>query len=206
MAEVRAVAFDLGGVLIQIHHEWQGATAAAGLKCQASGPLGGFPEFDEYQMGAIDDDRFLSSLCDFLSAERDDAKKVHMAVLREAYRGTAELVKELTSRGILCGCISNTNALHWERFFDGASYEFGPMLEVRIGSHLVGASKPDPAIFAAFERACGIPPAAIAFFDDNPANVEAAARRGWQVRLVDPSGDTVAQMRSFLGPDKIAGQ
>jgi putative hydrolase of the HAD superfamily len=197
---IRAVAFDLGGVLIQIHHEWQGAVAASGANSKASGPLGGFVDFDLYQRGDVSDEQFLASLDRFL--ETSDvalARAVHMAVLRDAYPGVDNLVAELTEQGVACGCLSNTNALHWATFFDGGRYAFGPSLRVRIGSHLAKANKPDEAIYRAFERESGFAGAEVAYFDDNPPNVEAARTLGWQAWLVDPTGDTAAQMRAHLG-------
>lgn len=41
--------------------------------------------------------------------------------------------------------------------------------------------KPDPAIYAAVESDCGIAPVHLLFADDRIENIEAAARRGWQV-------------------------
>ena len=200
MLPVRVVCFDLGGVMIQIHHEWEGALSASGFPVtKPVGPLGGFSEFDLYQQGAVGETDFLAALASHLDlAGRAEARKVHMAVLREAYPGVDGLVAELVDCGIVCGCLSNTNASHWETFFDGGRYAFGPSLSVRIGSHLVGANKPDESIYPAFERECGFGGSQVAYFDDGPANVAAAKARGWQSWLIDANGDTAAQMRSAL--------
>ena len=49
--------------------------------------------------------------------------------------------------------------------------------------------KPDPAIYAAVERDCGIAPDGLIFVDDRVENIAAAAARGWQVHLFDgPEG------------------
>lgn len=40
--------------------------------------------------------------------------------------------------------------------------------------------KPDPAIYAAVEADCGLPPAALIFVDDKPENIATATARGWQ--------------------------
>jgi len=201
MLPVQVVCFDLGGVMIQIHHEWEGALSAAGFPVpKPVGPLGGFPEFDLYQKGAVSEEGFLAGLARHLDlAGLREARKVHMAILQEAYPGVDTLVAELVDRGIVCGCLSNTNALHWETFFDGGRYAYGPSLSVRIGSHLVGANKPDESIYEAFERDCGFRGSQVAYFDDGPANVAAAKARGWQSWLIDAKGDPAVQMRSALG-------
>lgn len=200
MLPVKAVAFDLGGVLIQINHRWEDAIRAAGESFPAVGPLGGFADFDSYQMGAVDETTFFSSLCEFIgSTDLECAKRVHMAVLREEYDGVSQLVRELTEKGITCGCLSNTNAMHWATFFDGSRYAFGPSLTVRIGSHVVKANKPDATIYRAFEQASNCTGEEIAYFDDGPANVAAAKDRGWHAWVIDPAGDTAAQMRRHFG-------
>ena len=49
--------------------------------------------------------------------------------------------------------------------------------------------KPDPAIYAAVERDCGIAPDGLIFVDDRVENIAAAVARGWQVHLFDgPEG------------------
>lgn len=61
-----------------------------------------------------------------------------------------------------------------------------------VSAHL-GVAKPDPTFFATVSRAIdhahGIPPTRIFFWDDAPANVEAAQAAGWQAKLytgIDP--------------------
>lgn len=57
-----------------------------------------------------------------------------------------------------------------------------------VSAHL-GLLKPEPAIYAAVEADCGLPPGALLFADDRPENVAAAAARGWQAHLFDgPAG------------------
>ncbi len=199
MRPYRAVCFDLGGVLIQIHHSWEGALHAVGVGAtNPVGPLGGFPEFDEYQNGDIGLDQYATALGDYLGVGSDDAVRVHMAILRDEYPGVTSLVRELHSEGVVCGCLSNTSAMHWTTFFDGVRYGFGPLLGVRIGSHIERASKPSPAVYEAFEAASLVSPQEIVYFDDGAANVAAALGRGWQAHAIDPLADTAAQMRYVL--------
>ena len=47
--------------------------------------------------------------------------------------------------------------------------------------------KPDPAIYAAVEGDCGLPPERLLFTDDKPANIAAAVARGWQGHLFEGS-------------------
>ena len=57
-----------------------------------------------------------------------------------------------------------------------------------ISGHL-GVIKPDPAIYAAVEDGCGLPPGALLFTDDRADNIDAARARGWQTHLFEgPEG------------------
>lgn len=199
MSHIRAVCFDLGGVLIRIHPSWEGATSAAGVESVTCGPLGGFAAFERYQEGAVADAEYFRALQEFLGVSTlQNAEQVHMAILREAYPGTEALARSLASRGILCGCASNTNAAHWREFHNEERFGFWRYLRVRIGSHIERSSKPAPELFGAFERAAGVEPGAIAYFDDSRANVEASSRLGWVAHQIDPAGDTVGQMQAML--------
>jgi FMN phosphatase YigB (HAD superfamily) len=58
--------------------------------------------------------------------------------------------------------------------------------------------KPDERIFRAFERAMDMVGGDILFFEDTPANAEAARAAGWRAEVVDPSEETAPQMRAHL--------
>ena len=60
--------------------------------------------------------------------------------------------------------------------------------------------KPDPAIYARHAELWCLDPAAVLFFDDSPANVEAARKAGWQAELFTEA----AQMRRDLARQGVA--
>ena len=104
-------------------------------------------------------------------------------IAQPAIPGSVLLLRALRARGIPVFALSNFGAQNFplsaEQFpfltdFDRA-YISGPM----------GMAKPDPAIYAAVEADCGIPPAHLLFTDDRAENIAAAAARGWQVHLFD---------------------
>jgi HAD superfamily hydrolase (TIGR01509 family) len=47
----------------------------------------------------------------------------------------------------------------------------------------LGVRKPDPGFYRHITRELGVPPAALLFFDDQRANVEAARAAGWRAEL-----------------------
>ncbi|WP_179378093.1 HAD family hydrolase [Jannaschia marina] len=57
-----------------------------------------------------------------------------------------------------------------------------------VSGHM-GVIKPAPEIYAQVEATLDLPPAALLFADDRPANVEAARERGWNAHLFEgPQG------------------
>ena len=89
---MRAVCFDLGGVLIQIHHTWDEALAASGVKPASSldeiGPLADLAQFGEFQRGSIASEEYLAALAEHLGGtSAAEALAVHRAVTRDAYPG-----------------------------------------------------------------------------------------------------------------------
>lgn len=65
-----------------------------------------------------------------------------------------------------------------------AAYPFLTEFDRRIISGELGVCKPEPDIFEAVE-AQGVAPHHLLYTDDTPANVDAAAARGWKTHLFD---------------------
>jgi 2-haloacid dehalogenase len=61
--------------------------------------------------------------------------------------------------------------MHWHERYEN-------MFDFAIASHLAGAAKPSPAIFAVLEIEAGVPSEEIFFFDDSQTNVDAACAFG----------------------------
>jgi len=195
---VRAVAFDIGGVLIEINRNWEDALFAAGIRNGVVGTLAAFPAMDEFQLGAISEDEYLEHLQGFLRLDsREQALHVHNLILKHPYPGTLELIEELNERGVVTACLSNTNSPHWVKMRSG---EFPNIdaLQLTAVSQELNLSKPDPAIFEAFESLANARPCEIVFFDDMEDNVEAARERGWRAYWIDHSRDTAEQMELIL--------
>ena len=93
-----------------------------------------------------------------------------------------ELLEALRQR-YRVGCLSNANALHWQKF-EG----FRGVFDIALSSHLLGAIKPDRD---AFERAlaeCDAAPNKVYFFDDSLPNVlgaEDVGMRSFHVEGID---------------------
>jgi|SRR5512139_13399 2-haloacid dehalogenase len=101
--------------------------------------------------------------------------------LPSAIPGTHELARRLGVAGVPLFGLTNFGAEFWRGFRPVA-----PLFDLFADVVVSGeerCAKPDPGIYAIAEARFGHPPEALFFTDDNPANVAAAAARGWQTHL-----------------------
>jgi HAD superfamily hydrolase (TIGR01509 family) len=98
--------------------------------------------------------------------------------LRDPLPGAAELVAEVEAAGVAVGCLSNTNAFHWDRC--AAHWSFINDMEHRYLSYELGLVKPDRELFDRVSELAEVPPDRILFLDDNTPNVEGALAAGFR--------------------------
>ncbi len=186
---ITAVAFDLGGVLIDwnpryLYRKLFGADDAAMERFLADVCT---PEWN----ARLDAGRpFAEGVAELSAAHPDQADLIAAFRLRwpemlgGALEGTVEILRELRRAGLRTYALSNWSA---ETF--PATRPLYPFLgemdgilisgEVRIG-------KPDPAIFREFLTRFGLVAEATAYIDDHQPNVAAAAALGMKaVRFLD---------------------
>jgi FMN phosphatase YigB (HAD superfamily) len=94
-------------------------------------------------------------------------------------RGAAQLVAEVAGV-VTVGCLSNTNALHWEEQF--SRWAVVSELEHRLFSYELGAVKPDREIYERALARLGAAAHRVVFLDDNQINVDGAAATGLVAR------------------------
>lgn len=199
LMQVRAVALDIGGVMVRIARTWAEAAAQAGVAVEGGDCVfSDFEEFEAYQVGDLPEDQYLWALAHRLGTDLQGAALVHRHILLEASPGSEELVEELEGLGIVCGCLSNTNALHWRILVEDGSYPALARLSVKVGSHVARTAKPEPEIYRLFERQAGACAGAVAYFDDVEEYVLGGKAMGWQVVRVVPGADPIGQVRSHL--------
>ena len=101
--------------------------------------------------------------------------------LPAAIPGTHEIVRRLAGRGVPLYALTNFGAEFWAGF-----RPVQPIFDLFADVVVSGeerVAKPDPRIYEIAEARFGLPPHALFFTDDNPANVAAAAARGWRAHL-----------------------
>lgn len=207
MPDVRVVCFDWGGVIIRICRNWREGCRRAGLSIHEAA---GSPEAiarrrainAEHQVGRIACSDFFARVAHASEGlySPEQIRNIHDAWLIEEYPRIGEVIDRLNVMdGITTALLSNTNASHWARQHTGeGGFAAAARLQVRLASHELGLAKPDAAIYHAARARFGVPAEQIVFFDDLPENVDGARSAGWRACLVDPLGDTSAQVEHHL--------
>jgi putative hydrolase of the HAD superfamily len=174
------VLFDLGGVLIEmgglaslqemseivgteeIWHQWLASPWVRRFEkgqCSAA----------EFSVGVVSE------------WDIDIAPQRFLEIFRDwpigPYPGTSELLGEL-KRSVSIGCLSNTNAMHWEH--QTSLWPLLDMFDVRFLSFELGFAKPDEAIFHAVTDRLSFSRERILYFDDIEANADAARSFGFR--------------------------
>ena len=111
---------------------------------------------------------------------------------RGLYPGAARLLHHLSGTHRIA-CLSNSNEVHGpsqRRWLDGVVEKF-------FFSFEMGLAKPDSAIFDLTIRSLGVPASRIAYFDDTPINVEAAAEAGMTAFHVRGLQELTHTLREF---------
>ena len=95
------------------------------------------------------------------------------------FDGAEAIVRGLRARHRVA-CLTNTNAVHWERL-----PALAELFDAVFASHLTGLMKPERAAFEHALRGLEVRADAVCYFDDLPQNVEAARALGMRAFRVE---------------------
>ena len=184
MADVKALFFDFGGVLLQ-HMD--------GIDHKAIESRLGLPEktlynclyrdsrYFELHVGGCTHDEWVESVRSAAAKHAGDKAEALMLAWQEAEHplnpDMMALVRGLKARGYLLGIISNTIPGLEERLREGLP-EFIELFDIRIGSGDIGIAKPDEGIFRHALDGLGVAPEESVFTDDVRKYAEAASALG----------------------------
>ncbi|MCM1037473.1 MAG: HAD family phosphatase [Bacteroides sp.] len=194
---IRNLLFDLGGVIMDI---CKADCVEAYRRLGMSEPERFFGEFSQQgpfmqlEEGAISVDEFHAALRPYLPADVTDAQ-IDEAFCRfltgiPAHRlGALEQLR----RRFKVYLLSNTNQVMWDsriaEEFRKCGREREDYFDGMVTSFEARSLKPSPEIFRYAERKLGIDPEETLFIDDSRANLEAAARLGYNTALAAPGTD-----------------
>jgi putative hydrolase of the HAD superfamily len=177
---VEMVLFDLGGVLLEMRgvasmREHSGISNDDDLWSRWLG----CPWVRRFESGACSDDDFARGMVG------DWGLPISPTAFLDEFRtwpsgplpGAEDLVREVMAR-VPVGCLSNTNALHWDEHLAG--WPLIRMFETRFLSFEIGAPKPDRRAFDAVADQVVPDPERVLFLDDNAVNVDGAIAAGFR--------------------------
>lgn len=203
---VRALLFDLGGVVLDVDFERALAAWAPHSRLPPERLRERFA-FDEpyqrHETGHLHEDGYFDHLRQALALECDagTVRAGFNAVLVGEIEETVDMLQALQGR-VPCHAISNTNAAHLAQIAR-AFPRLLPLFTRVFASHAIGHRKPHAGAFEHVLRAIGLPPAQVLLFDDLAPNVEAARALGLQAVQVRSPADVreALRLRGLLGPD-----
>jgi 2-haloacid dehalogenase len=188
--EITAVAFDLGGVLIDwnprhLYRKLFG-TDEAGMERFLADVC--TPHWN----ARLDAGRpFAEGVAELVAAHPEQARMIEAfrsrwpEMLGGPIEGTVAILRELRGAGLRTYALSNWSA---ETFtITKPLYPFLADMDGILISGEVGVGKPDPAIFREFLTRFGLAAGATVFIDDHQPNLAAAAALGLRaIRFTDP--------------------
>ena len=179
-AKFRAIIFDIGRVLIQVDIHRAMAGLASDLKLtpqEVWSAIENDPRSLDWQEGRISPQDWHLYLSKRLGGALtfEQFKQVWNSALAPEPIQPEPFLEKL-SKNYRLALLSNTDPIHMSEA--EARFPFFRYFPTRIYSFRVGASKPNPLIYAGALRACRVRAEEAIFIDDVPAYAEAAQRLG----------------------------
>lgn len=189
---VKAVLFDLGGVILTIDFDRALAAWAPHSRLSPQRLREAFhwdEPFLQHETGALSNDGYFAHLRQVLQLDCDAAavEAGFNAILVAEIEETNRLVEQVRRR-VPCYAISNTNEAHIaeiRRAFPALLPRFNRV----FASCEIGHRKPQAAAFEHVLSEIGMSAPEVLLFDDLPANVEGARAMGLQAVLVRSPDD-----------------
>ncbi len=196
MAEIKAILFDLGGVLV----DFTGLEAVRPLMADDPGAeavkakWGASQAIHDFEHGRIDAAAFAAAFVAEwrLTVPAETFMPTFESWVSGPRPGVTDLIAALRRR-LTVGCLSNTNAAHWRKIMDLCG--LAGHLDRPYGSFQVGMMKPSAALFDHVCADLGVAPDQVLFFDDGMGNVEGARAAGLEAE----HATSVADLRNALG-------
>ena len=186
---VKAVIFDIGGVVVDADLERYASIAAKLFSStEQDVRLAVQTRIGKLETGHTDSEAFWKEICEFLwsqgkgkQVEPAQYKGLWRKVLTDKMKINLQMLNlcwSLNRRGVIVGALSNTILEHAEHLASLGAYQpFRPL----VLSCEVGLRKPDRAIYLLTAKKAGKAPKECLFVDDSMANIEGAKAAGMQV-------------------------
>jgi FMN phosphatase YigB (HAD superfamily) len=191
VTEIRAILFDLGGVLLPFDRERRIAAMVErlGVTADAARAFMASDIHRRLDLGQADE----PALADAVSAlagraiAPDEARDLVLSVFGAPNAELWDIAAVLRAR-VITGGFSDNPAFVRRMFPPGAE------LEPMIWSSEIGWMKPSPEAFLAAQARLGLPAEAIFFIDDSLANIDQARRMRWDAVAFASNDQVLAEL------------
>jgi epoxide hydrolase-like predicted phosphatase len=189
----KAVVFDLGGVLIDLHSDEAGRKLIGqyGLSPHSLARLTR-SSFESHprsvtelaMLGKIETSTYLETFLRECGVKDPESLRTNrLSVVGRERRDVLTIVEHLKQAGLKCCVLSNTIALHWERLGSAREYPCLGLFDHIFASHLIGCAKPQKEAFSFVANALKLQMSECLLVDDTLLNVERAKTVGWRAIL-----------------------
>ncbi len=203
MQPVRAVIFDLGGVVIdsplhaiaRYERELGIPEGVVNRVVVETGPQGAWSRLERGEVSMGDFHR------DFEAELRAVGHAISAATMmaRIAECGPRpsmlEAIRRIRGRGLRAGALTN----NWANDRGEPTHDLATLFDAFIESSKVGLRKPDPRIYRLACDALGVAPTEAVFLDDIGRNLKAARELGLRTIKVDAPAPALAELSNHLG-------
>ena len=196
---VRAVAFDVGGVLTQAGHvhevreRWQERLGMTAAEFSAA-PAGVDPDGLAFT-GLLTESQYKARLAAALGQSLAQAGEFMADMCGELDAGLFAYAASLRPRyatAILSDAIGGARREYQAR------YGFAQLVDVIIYSCEVGLVKPDPRVYRLLCDRLAVAPGELVFLDDRPENVQGAGELGIQALLHETTAQSIRMLEALL--------
>ena len=190
--ELRALLFDLGGVLIDIDFKRAFQTWAALASCDAADLEQRFTfdeAYEQHETGDLHSSAYFNALRESLNVSLSEDDLV--AGWNDIYLGTIpgmEKLLETASQRFPLYAFTNSNATHQSVWSVRFAAELSIFKTVYVSSEL-GVRKPDPRSFSLVADRMGVQASEVLVFDDSAENIDGAVSAGMRGVLVQSTRD-----------------
>jgi len=192
-AATKAIVFDLGGVLIDLHSSEARRELIDKFRMRPDRVDALTRSCFTQRRRSITELAMLGKVgtADYLAAflrecRTKDAGGIRanrLSVLGRERKAVFAIAGRLQRAGMVCCIFSNTIALHWEKLGCGRDYPSLGAFDHIFASHLIARAKPREAAFSFVATALKLQMSECLLIDDTPLNVERARAVGWRSLL-----------------------
>jgi putative hydrolase of the HAD superfamily len=187
LAGIKAIIFDLGNVIIELHYE-RSLAMLVSLTGKGEAELAEMlvtaPLLQQFEVGQLSEETFRTSFCEHMgiqltSEQFDEIWNALLGEISNERIRRLQKVKESYKTFIL----SNTNSIHERSFNQNLKVNHGmetidELVDRAYYSHRIGLRKPNKDIYLHLLAQEGLHPGETLFIDDRADNIEAAAQLG----------------------------